>query len=91
MDAMVVLGQQGRPAIPAPVGAARGMAPTDHLHLVLVLVGQRVVLERPLGAVKELRGLADVSMSRSLVDELLAGVEHCGVREVAPDAGRRDS
>lgn len=67
----MVLGQQGRLDIPAQVRAVLGLAPGDQLHLRLV--GQRVVLERALDAVNELRGLASpVSRSRSLVDELLA-------------------
>jgi antitoxin PrlF len=71
MDATVILGQQGRLVIPADVRAALGLAPGDHLHLHLA--GQRLVLERPLDAVAELRALgASIPETRSLVDELLA-------------------
>ncbi len=70
MDATLVLGQQGRLVIPAPVREALGLAPGDHLHMHLS--GTRLVLERPQDAVAELRGLAaTVPSSRSLVDELL--------------------
>lgn len=71
IDAMVVLGQQGRLVIPAKVRAALGLAAGDHLHLHLA--GRRLVLERPRDAVEELRGLASVvPEGRSLVEELLA-------------------
>jgi AbrB family looped-hinge helix DNA binding protein len=71
MDATLILGQQGRLVIPAEVRAALGLAPGDRLHLHLA--GQRLVLERPLDAVAELRGLgASIPRTRSLVDELLA-------------------
>ena len=71
MDATVVLGRQGRLVIPAEVRSALGLAPGDQLHLHLV--GQRLVLERPADAVKELRELAaNVPKKRSLVEELLA-------------------
>jgi AbrB family looped-hinge helix DNA binding protein len=71
MDATVVMGQQGRLVIPAEVRAVLGLAPGDRLHLRLA--GRRLVLERPLDAVEELRGLASVvPAGRSLVEELLA-------------------
>ena len=71
MNATVVLGQQGRLVIPAEVRSALGLAPGDRLHLRLA--GRRVVLERPVDAVEELRGLASaVPAGRSLVEELLA-------------------
>jgi AbrB family looped-hinge helix DNA binding protein len=71
VDATLVLGQQGRLVIPAEVRAALGLAPGDRLHLHLS--GSRLVLERQQDAVAELRGLAaELSNTRSLVDELLA-------------------
>ena len=71
MDAMPVLGQQGRLVIPAEVRAALGLAPGDRLHLHLA--GPRLILERQQDAVAELRALAsDVPTSRSFVEELLA-------------------
>jgi len=71
MDATLILGQQGRLVIPADIRVALGLAPGDRLHLHLT--GQRLVLERPLDAVAELRGLGtSVPKTRSLVDELLA-------------------
>ena len=66
-----MLGQQGRLVIPAEIRSALGLCPGDHLHLSLV--GQSLVLERPLDAAAELRGLAArVPRTRSLVEELLA-------------------
>ena len=71
MDATLVMGQQGRLVIPAEVRAALGLVPGDKLHLHLA--GTRLVLERPLDAVAELRALAGAApKSRSFVDELLA-------------------
>jgi len=71
MDAILVLGQQGRLVIPAEVRTALGLAPGDHLHLHVA--GARLVLERQQDAVDELRALAkDVPKSRSFVEELLA-------------------
>ena len=70
MDATLVLGQQGRLVIPVDMRSALGFAAGDRLHLRVV--GTRIVIERPEDAVTELRRLgADVSQSRSLVDELL--------------------
>lgn len=70
-DATLVLGQQGRLVIPAEIRSALGLAPGDRLHVHLV--GARVVLERQVDAVAELRGFAsEVPEGRSLVDELLA-------------------
>jgi AbrB family looped-hinge helix DNA binding protein len=71
MDATLVLGQQGRLAIPAHVRKALGLSAGDQLHLSLE--GRRLVLERPEDAVAELRRLGSgVPRDRSLVDELLA-------------------
>lgn len=70
MDATVVLGQQGRVVIPAEVRAALGLQPGDALHLRVE--DERMVLERPLRAAAQLRGLARAVAERSLVDELLA-------------------
>jgi AbrB family looped-hinge helix DNA binding protein len=70
MDAMLVLGQQGRLVIPAEIRSALGLAPGDQLHLRLV--GHSLVLQRRQDAAAELRGLASgVPRTRSLVDELL--------------------
>jgi AbrB family looped-hinge helix DNA binding protein len=70
MHATVVLGKQGRLVIPRDLRSALGLSPGDELHLRLV--GHSLVLERPLDAAAELRGLASqVPESRSLVDELL--------------------
>jgi antitoxin PrlF len=70
MDAMIVLGQQGRLVIPAEVRSALGLSPGDQLHLRLV--GHSLVLERQQDATAELRGLASaVPRTRSLVEELL--------------------
>lgn len=71
MGATVVMGRQGRLVIPSGFRAALGLAPGDRLHVHLD--GTRLVLERPEGAVDELRGLGrKVPRERSLVDELLA-------------------
>ena len=70
MDATVTLGRQGRLVLPVAVRAALGLQPGDTLHLRLE--DQRVVLERPVHAARQLRGLARVLDGRSLVDELLA-------------------
>ena len=71
VDATLVLGLQGRLVIPADVRASLGLAPGDRLHLHVD--GQRLVLQRPADAARELRGLAAmVPRTRSLVDELLA-------------------
>lgn len=71
MDATIDLGQQGRLVIPAAVRAELGLAPGDTLHLHVD--GARLILERAEDAITELRGLAaEVSQSRSFVDELLA-------------------
>lgn len=71
MNATLVLGQQGRLVIPAEIRRALGLSRGDQLHVRLV--GHRLILERQLDAVAELRGLAsEVPTSRSLVDELLA-------------------
>lgn len=71
MDAMVVLGQQGRLVIPAELRAELGLAPGDRLHVQLA--GRRLVVQRQQDAVEELRGLAHkVPKTRSLVEELLA-------------------
>jgi antitoxin PrlF len=71
MDAMIVLGQQGRLVIPAEVREALGLAPGDQLHLHVA--GPRLVLERQRDALAELRTLAsDVPQARSFVEELLA-------------------
>lgn len=71
MDAIVVLGQQGRIVIPAHVRVALGLDAGDHLHLHVA--GRRLTLERQEDAVAELRGLAsNVPRTRSLVEELLA-------------------
>lgn len=71
MDAIVVLGQQGRLVIPADVRTALGLMAGDRLHLHVA--GHRLVLERQEEAAAELRGLAsNVPRTRSLVDELLA-------------------
>jgi len=71
MDATVVLGKQGRLVIPAIVRDELGLAPGDRLQLQVR--GSRMVLERPTGAVEELRNLAaGVPRSRSLADELIA-------------------
>jgi len=70
MDATLVLGQQGRLVIPAEVRSALGLSPGDQLYLRLV--GHSLVLERPMDAAAELRGLAsEVPRTRSLVEELL--------------------
>lgn len=71
MDATLVLGQQGRLVIPAEMRRALGLSRGDRLHLRLV--GHHLVLERQQDAIAELRGLAaEVSPTRSLVEELLA-------------------
>lgn len=71
MDAILVMGQQGRVVIPAGIRETLGLAPGDQLHLRLE--GPRLVLERPQDAVSELRSLGrSVPQTRSLVDELLA-------------------
>ncbi len=71
MDAVLVLGQQGRLVIPAAMRAALGLAPGDRLHVHLT--GRRLMLERQQDAVAELRGLATkIPNERSLVVELLA-------------------
>jgi AbrB family looped-hinge helix DNA binding protein len=71
MDAIVVLGKQGRLVLPAEVRRALDLVPGDELHLHLA--GRRLVLERQEDAVAELRRLGSkVSKSRSLVEELLA-------------------
>lgn len=71
MDAMVVLGKQGRVVIPAEVRSALGLAPGD--RLLLHVAGQQLVLVRQQDAVVELRRLASsVPKERSLVNELLA-------------------
>ena len=71
MHATVIIGRQGRVVIPADVRAALGLQPGDELHLHLN--GRQLVLERPVDALGQLRGLATtVPTGRSLVDELLA-------------------
>lgn len=71
MDAIVVLGQQGRLVIPADVRVALGLGAGDRLHLHVA--GHRLMLERQEDAAAELRGLAsNVPQTRSLVAELLA-------------------
>lgn len=80
MDATVVVGQQGRLVIPAEFRAALDLAPGDQLHLHLA--GARLVLERQVDAVRELRQLAaGVPGNRSLVDELLAERRHAAAAE----------
>jgi antitoxin PrlF len=80
MDATSVLGQQGRIVIPVDIRTALGLAPGDRLHLHVA--GQRLVLERQLDAVAELRGLASaVPQERSLVDELIAERRHAAASE----------
>ena len=71
MDATLVMGQQGRPVIPAEVRAALGLVRGDRLHLHVA--GPRLVLDRQQDAVAELRALvSDVPEPRSFVEELLA-------------------
>jgi len=71
MDAMVVVGRQGRLVIPAEIRAAWGLAAGDCLHAHLA--GDRLVLERPRDAAVELRRLGSkIPAGRSLVNELLA-------------------
>ena len=71
MDAMVVIGRQGRLVVPAEMRETLGLVPGDRLHVRLT--GSRLVIERPQDAVTELRRLGrDVPPSRSLVEELIA-------------------
>jgi AbrB family looped-hinge helix DNA binding protein len=70
MDATLVIGKQGRIVIPAEVRAELGLEAGDRLHAVVV--GARLMLERPADAVEALRQLGrGVEPRRSLVDELL--------------------
>lgn len=69
VSGLAALGEVSR--IPADVRAALGLQPGDELHLHLN--GRQLVLEPPVDALAQLRGLATtVPTSRSLVDELLA-------------------
>jgi len=71
MDAIVVLGQQGRLVIPVDVRVALGLDAGDRLHLHVA--GHTLMLERQEDAAAELRGLvSNVPPTRSLVEELLA-------------------
>ena len=80
MRATIVLGQQGRFVIPAEVRTALGLAPGDELHLEVA--GSRLVLQRRLDAVDELRSFAkSIPRSRSFVEELLAERRLAAVNE----------
>jgi AbrB family looped-hinge helix DNA binding protein len=71
MDAMIVMGKQGRVVIPAEIREQLGLAAGDQLHLHTA--GTRLVIERPQDAVTQLRQITSaVPPARSLVEELLA-------------------
>jgi AbrB family looped-hinge helix DNA binding protein len=67
----VVIGRQGRLVIPVGIRAALGLEPGAELELRVD--GDKLILQRPEGAVAALRRLGDsIPRGRSLVDELLA-------------------
>ena len=67
----VVIGRQGRLVIPVGIRAALGLEPGAELELRVD--GDKLILQRPEGAVAALRRLGDsIPRTRSLVDELLA-------------------
>lgn len=70
VDATLFLGQQGRVVIPAEVRAALGLEVGDELRLHVE--DERLVLERPDRAARQLRGMARAAGPRSFVEELLA-------------------
>ncbi|HQV17567.1 MAG: AbrB/MazE/SpoVT family DNA-binding domain-containing protein [Gordonia sp.] len=71
MSVTVTLGKQGRLVVPAELRTELGLGEGDVLHVQRI--GRRIVLERPVDALRELRGImTPATRGKSLVEELLA-------------------